>query len=402
MQFSASSYFFDLAILAGVFLPIYYLLHADTRRGLLVFACLIGIFYIAPRLFIFYIPFWLVVASLATAMQKLRAQIIQRGLLVISILTGVAILLAYKLEPSKFWLFWNHGLGMKLHQIWPDLGAVDVLRDILLAVGLSFAIFRAIDLLVKIYIGKLSDVRFRDVIFYGFFPPTFISGPIIEYEEVRKPTYDRISPAILMAAIAMFAVGLLKIFGTSLVLADFASLAGLQDLPWPLRWVVILVHPWYFYLNFSGYSDLAIALALAWGYKLKPNFNYPFFQTSPQAFWANWHMSLTRWAQRNIFVPLGGYRKERQYLAITCTMLVIAFWHDVTFGLLVFGLYHATALMIQRWYTQKHPLTADDDLPWRKRVGLTAMTFIFVAFSFPLLEMPLDEAGLLYLSLLWP
>ena len=79
--------------------------------------------------------------------------------------------------------------------------------------------------------------------------------------------------------------------------------------PWHMVWVAMLAYAVHFYINFSGYSDLAIGLARIWGLKLKENFNNPYFKTNPQAFWASWHMSLTRWAQRYVFVPLGGMRK---------------------------------------------------------------------------------------------
>jgi len=114
-------------------------------------------------------------------------------------------------------------------------------------------------------------------------------------------------------------------------------------------WMALLVFSWSFYFNFSGFSDLAIGIACLFGFKLKSNFNHPFFSRNIRTFWANWHMSLTRFAQRNVFIPLGGMRKRTQYVAIVGTMIVIALWHGLSFGFVLFGLYHSFGLCIHRF-----------------------------------------------------
>lgn len=79
-------------------------------------------------------------------------------------------------------------------------------------------------------------------------------------------------------------------------------------------WLYLFAYTWYFYFNFSGFSDIAIGLSRIHGYKLKENFNNPFFARNVIEFWSGWHISLYRFARRNIFVPLGGYRRERHLL----------------------------------------------------------------------------------------
>ena len=91
----------------------------------------------------------------------------------------------------------------------------------------------------------------------------------------------------------------------------------------------LFVFALYFFFNFSGFSDVAIGSARLYGFRLKPNFDNPYMKTNPQAFWNSWHMSLTRFAQRNVFVPLGGMRPQHQYRAIFATIMVIALWHDL-------------------------------------------------------------------------
>ena len=102
-------------------------------------------------------------------------------------------------------------------------------------------------------------------------------------------------------------------------------------------WLELALFAWYFYFNFSGFSDMAIGCARLLGFKLAPNFNNPYMKTNPQDFWNSWHMSLTRFAQRNVFVPMGGMRARTQYPAIVATMMVIALWHGLSIPLVSSG-----------------------------------------------------------------
>ena len=112
-------------------------------------------------------------------------------------------------------------------------------------------------------------------------------------------------------------------------------------------------------------------------------------------------MSLTRFAQRNVFVPAGGYRARTQYRAIFATMLVIALWHDLSVGMLIFGGYHAGGIIGQRLWQARSgtPLsTRVGPLPSAFARGLG--TYVFVGLSFPLLVIPSAELSTYYLALL--
>ena len=101
---------------------------------------------------------------------------------------------------------------------------------------------------------------------------------------------------------------------------------------------------------------MAIGCARIFGFRLAPNFNNPYLKTNPQDFWNSWHMSLTRFAQRNVFVPMGGMRARTQYVAIVATMMVIALWHDLSIPLVIFGIYHSTGLVLHRLWTARRPV----------------------------------------------
>jgi D-alanyl-lipoteichoic acid acyltransferase DltB (MBOAT superfamily) len=163
-------------------------------------------------------------------------------------------------------------------------------------------------------------------------------------------------------------------------------------------WFELVLYAWYFYFNFSGYSDLAIGVARLFGFRLKPNFSRPYTRMNPQAFWNSWHMSLTRFAQRNVFVPLGGMRQRSQYVAIAATMMVIALWHDISLALVLFGLYHTAGIIGARLLNQVRPAATDPST--LLKTGKAFLLFMFVVASLPMLVLKFDELGRFYEALI--
>ena len=166
----------------------------------------------------------------------------------------------------------------------------------------------------------------------------------------------------------------------------------------PLLWLNLFLYMWFFYLNFAGYSDLAIGTARLLGFRLKENFSWPYFRRNIAEFWNNWNMSLSRFAQRNAFVPLGGYRPRTQYVALFATIMVIALWHDISIAMVLFGCYHGFALIVHR-FLQGRRADAPEPGPlgaW----GRIVATNLFVMLSFPLLVLPIGAALRFYAALI--
>lgn len=395
------SYFLDLLALSLVIAPAAYIVGGVVRKGLMLFLCLVGLYYLAPRLLVFFIVFWLAVAILVQLLQRVRRYSKFRVWFFCTTLLALGgILLLFKSLPYQFWVQWNVAQHYALGLILPaEALDVDLQFPILLPVGLSFALFRAADLLIKVFIGKLSEVSFLDTLHYGLFAPVLVAGPVIEFEE----TQDCVQLAqgrILFVGFWTVVMGFFKIFFLAQALKDYATLDVQLTLSQVRLWQLLLVHPWYFYFNFSGYTDVAIGLGALYGYKLKPNFMDPYLQRNLQFFWANWHMSLTRFAQRNVFIPLGGFRKRTEAVALLCTMLLIAFWHDLSWALLAFGLYHAFGLIVLRHMSVRQWSFGLARLPSPlHRVVSTAFTFVYVALSFPLLELSVQDALAMYLKI---
>ena len=399
--FSAYNYFFDFLSLVFLVLPLYFLsASALMRRWLLTATGMYLLYFIAPRLLLFYTLFWFATFLL----QNLVARFAQERFSLPVFFSAVAVLFApmalWKIVGNDFVVFFNlitnHGVQLLSEWIWE----VDLIRKIIIPVGVSFATFRAIDLLIKTYVGRIPSLSFDRVFYFGFFPPVQMVGPIIEYEEIqdRGERASPFAPEELFEGVKRIATGFIKIFLLAFWLRDgtnvFVSFDSMQT--WKV-WVGLFMFSWYFYLNFSGYSDIAIGSARLFGYVLKENFSFPYFKRNIQEFWNHWHMSLTRFAQRNIFVPLGGYRKRTQYRATLATIMVIALWHNISLPLVIFGLCHGTGLIVHRIYMgRKNPASSP---PWHAHVS-RLMTYLFVTISFPLLFLPLDRLADFYLTMI--
>ena len=105
------------------------------------------------------------------------------------------------------------------------------------------------------------------------------------------------------------------------------------------------------YCDFSGYTDMAIGLALLLGFQLPQNFNRPYLALSLQDFWRRWHMTLSRWLRDYLYIPLGGNRGgvRRTYRNLMLTMLLGGLWHGAAWTFVIWGGIHGSALSVERW-----------------------------------------------------
>jgi D-alanyl-lipoteichoic acid acyltransferase DltB (MBOAT superfamily) len=403
LDFSTFDYFAWLLSLCVVLLPVYYVLPwAPARRALLTATGCYLLFLVAPRLMLLYIIFWLVVTALQGILAILGERKAASYALMVSVLGLLAPLVYWKLVPADSVIRFNVELSSLARGISPYLGAIDAASNIILPIGLSFAVFRGIDLLIQTYLGVIPRLSPGRILFYGFFPPVQIIGPVIEYSELEAPGRPPPSrwPLIddISSGLSMIVIGLVKVFVLAYPLEQAADVFVFYETNGALvLWFELVLFAWFFYLNFAGYSDMSIGVARLFGYKLKPNFNLPYFRTSPQDYWNNWHMSLTRFAQRNVFTPLGGMRQERQYVAVAATIMVIALWHNISWALVVFGLYHGAGLILARLSNVRRPAQTNPSIPLR--VGKNLVMFMFVLLGLPLLILQLEDAPDFYLAL---
>lgn len=397
-------YFSDLLVLMVAVVPLYFLAPWAWFRQLLL--GLTGVyltFLIAPRLLAFYVLFWLMVFVL----QHVAA--LGRDRRFSWVLTTV--LIGLTLTPMLVWKLWsdwsvpefNVRFDALVAWVSPWVGSIDRVRSLILPIGLSFATFRAVDQLIKVRLEIVEPLSPLRQFSFAFFPSVLVIGPVIEYTEIEDGLGDRPrwDPQDTLSGILTMALGAFKVFGLAYLLRggqDVFSLATRDGSP-AAYWLELVMYAGYFYFNFSGFSDMAIGSARVLGYRLAPNFNNPYLKTNPQDFWNSWHMSLTRFAQRNVFVPMGGMRAKTQFLAIAATMMVIALWHDVSVPLVIFGLYHSAGLITHRWWIARHPVP--DQRRLSRRIGANVLLFVYFLLSLPLLSVDLSSLADFYGRLLW-
>lgn len=396
-EYNSTSYFIDLLAFCLVLVPLMALIkNIAIKQIILTLSGAYLLYFIAPRLMLFYAAFWLVVFALQRLIAFTAEKKLSNPVFWISLIAMLSPMVIWKLNYEEFSTAFNLITNDGVRLLFPEIiWNIDLARAIIIPIGLSFATFRAIDLLVKTWVGKFKGLSVIQVLFYGFFPPVQIVGPIIEYEEIEKQ--NKISATDIYHGILRISFGLIKVLLLAAILQKSAVIFQNYETAATLKvWGFLFIYTWFFYLNFSGYSDLAIGASRMMGFKLKENFCFPYFRRNISEFWNNWHMSLSRFAQRYAYVPLGGYRAKTQYIAILGTIFIIALWHDISWGMVIFALYHGLGLILHRMLTRNKKDTTDGPvISWLKILG----TYLFVTFSFPLLVMPLENAGNFYLSL---
>ena len=189
-----------------------------------------------------------------------------------------------------------------------------VIEKLFLPIGISFYTFQSISYIVDVYQGKIkSSSNFVDYAFYMTFFPHLVAGPIVRAKDFLPQI---VAPQIINAAlykesIMRITIGLIKKLFIADYLGKYVSLvhetpngfSGFEHL------ISMYAYSFQIYFDFSGYSDIAIGLALLLGYRLKDNFDAPYLASNITVFWRKWHMSLSSWLKDYIYIPLGGSKK---------------------------------------------------------------------------------------------
>ncbi|MEO6571561.1 MAG: MBOAT family O-acyltransferase [Ilumatobacteraceae bacterium] len=399
-SYDSFDWFSSLLPLVIVLIPVLLLLRrGGARRALFTLVGAYLLFLVAPRLALFHLVFWLVVAAL----QPLIAAVGERRHGLWALWGGLAVtlapMLAWKIWPAEFVIdanVWTNAVFRRANDL---VESIDFTAAIVAPIGLSFSSFRAADLLVKSNLGIVDRLTPGRVLAYGLFPPLLVVGPIASYDEVAT-TLERPVPVDrerALAGAAQILTGLFKVFVLAYLLSWSADIFVLfpDNAPWRII-LALIAFTWFFYVNFAGYSDIAIGSGRLLGADLRPNFDSPYLTTTPASFWNSWHISLTRFLRTNVFMAMVGRRAERQYAATIVTMLLIGLWHSVTWASAVFGLYHGVFLVGHRLLQQRRPAASRPAWRWVKPV----FVFVWFGLSLPLLQLDLADAVDFYRAML--
>ena len=268
--------------------------------------------------------------------------------------------------------------------------------------GISFFTFHAVSYIVDVYRRPaLAEKRFDALFLYLAFFPRLLAGPILSWRQAQSEPFGRtVSAEETAAALRRFTRGLAK----KLLLAESAAAVAngvfsleLSALSTSLAWLGSVSYCLQIYFDFSGYSDMAIALGALFGFTFPENFAHPYAARTLSDFWRRWHMSLNRWFVDYVYIPLGGSRRG---LAVTVRNTLIVFfftglWHGAGWTFILWGLWHGLFVSLER--LGKKPLAALERTGLG-RAGLHIYTLLVVLVGFVMFRAATVTQGLAILG----
>jgi D-alanyl-lipoteichoic acid acyltransferase DltB (MBOAT superfamily) len=267
------------------------------------------------------------------------------------VLVAAVVLNLLVLAVFKYYGFFVDSTAAFLDDL--GLGAPVPLLTIALPVGLSFFVFQAISYTVDVYRGLCERAPTLDVGIYLAFFPHLVAGPIVRAREflpqLTKPRDPR--HVAVGAGVALIAIGLVK----KVAIADFLA----REVVDPVfavpeayaaadAWLALYAYAAQIYCDFSGYTDIAIGLALLLGFIFPRNFHRPYAATGFRDFWRRWHITLSRYLRDFLYIPLGGNRGGKWKTArnLMITMTLGGLWHGAAWGFVLWGAIHGACLVI--------------------------------------------------------
>lgn len=234
------------------------------------------------------------------------------------------------------------------------------LTKLVLPIGISFYTFQILSYVIDLYWGKVGVQKnyFRLLLYVSFFPQ-LIAGPIVRYETVEKEISDRKTTLDgFISGFKRFIWGLAKKVIVANNVAIFCDYVynNYSSYGSNILWVAAVCYTLQIYFDFSGYSDMAIGLGKMFGFNFLENFNYPYIATSITDFWRRWHISLSTFFRDYVYIPLGGNRvsKIKFIRNIFIVWLLTGIWHGASYNFILWGLYYAILLLIEKLFTGKY------------------------------------------------
>ena len=263
-------------------------------------------------------------------------------------------------------------------------GADIPLVSAFLPVGLSFYTFQQIAYLADSYQGEAVTCGFGEYLLYVAFFPKLVQGPIAQQKELIPQFSDLGRKALnwdnVAKGLSVFAIGLAK----KVLVADnfgkivdygFGHISSLNSFEAILA---VLGYTFQIYFDFSGYCDMAVGIGLMFNIELPQNFNSPYKALSISDFWKRWHITLTKFLTKYIYIPLGGSRKGtvRTCLNILIVFLVSGLWHGAGYTFILWGLMHGIAMVLER-ITKSRYEKLPKVIRWIVTFAFINMTWVF-------------------------
>jgi alginate O-acetyltransferase complex protein AlgI len=342
--FSSGLFLFLFTFFLGIYSFVY-----KNHRSKIIFVTLFSLYfyYKSSGIYFLLLIFSTVVDySLANLIFKIEKRFLKKTILIVSLILNLGLLFYFKYTNFLFESFYQL-FGGKLQTF-----------DIFLPVGVSFFTFQSLSYTIDIYRGTLKPVKnIFDYAFFVTFFPQLVAGPIVRavdfIPQIYKPVI--VTKDMIGKAVFLISTGLIK----KTVIADYISInfvdrifdnpllySGLENL------IGVYGYALQIYCDFSGYSDMAIGIALLMGFHFNVNFDSSYKSINITEFWRRWHISLSTWLKDYLYISMGGNRKGkiRTYFNLFITMLLGGLWHGAGIRFIIWGGLHGIALTIHKFF----------------------------------------------------
>ena len=259
--------------------------------------------------------------------------------------------------------------------------------DIVLPVGISFYTFQTLSYTIDVYRKKIEPGKsFMDYALYVSFFPQLVAGPIVrahdflpQCETPRKADRDQIGWGLSLITIGLF----MKIVLADNILAPvvdpvYADPDNFRSIE---TWTAVFAFSGQIFCDFSGYSTVAIGVALCFGFALPDNFKYPYASAGFREFWGRWHISLSSWLRDYLYASLGGNRVSaaRTGVNLMLTMLLGGLWHGASWLFVIWGGVHGLYLILEHSLAGRRPLFPAPENHWK--IASSIFTFVIVSLT---------------------
>ncbi len=280
---------------------------------------------------------WLIVLMGFIVSDRLRNKNVKKTMGILTIILDIAILLWFKYVGWISSMF-SHSFGSTV-----------------LPIGISFYTFQAISYVADVCLLNKYEAEKNPVnvgLYIAFFPQ-LIAGPIVRYENMRGQIRDRrMSLDVFEAGCFRFILGFCKkvLLADSMAVIVNKAWSGDAELSFTFAWLGAVAYTFQIFMDFSGYSDMAIGLGSMFGFKIPENFDCPYKASSIRDFWRRWHITLSIWFRDYVYIPLGGNRRGevRAILNISIVWLLTGFWHGANWTFIIWGVVYGALVLAEK------------------------------------------------------
>jgi len=262
-------------------------------------------------------------------------------------------------------------------------GADLPMLHVILPMGISFYTFQSMSYTIDVYRGMPAERSFIAFATYVTCFPQLVAGPIMRAQDLLPQLHEERT-----LAQADFSTGVFRVFRglfKKMVIADSLSIyvdmvfADPGDFSGISCWIALYAYAFQIYMDFSGYTDVAVGAGYMLGLRMTENFNLPYLAASPSEFWRRWHITLSTWLRDYLYIPLGGSRSglRRTMRNLFLTMALGGLWHGAAWTFVAWGVYHGVLLAAQRLVNAwRGPSPVADPFPLRalKVLGMFHLT----------------------------